>query len=261
MAFRPQDTNILDTINVNSDTWQIAIDKVNWIVDHLRNTVVTASNTGDYVGNTSGNGFITGIFGANTLVCTNIRGGNVMASNTLTVNSALIVSNNLVVSGNATVNGTLSSFRNINANGNLAVVNTLTVGANASVNGDLVVTGSAGVTAPRVNMGDFVTLYSANSNLGANTTSPQTFFSFAKADFSTGKVLLQSKIGVNTQVYEAVFSHSGSSPSISVYGVVSSPSNANNGLLSASANTTHILLAYRQSTQNTAIKASISLIR
>lgn len=260
MAFRPQDTEILDTINVNSDTWQTAFEKINQIVDHLRNVVVTTSNTNAYVGNTSGNGFVTGIFGSNTLIASEIRGGNVTNTAALTVSSALSISNTLTVNSNFTVNGT-SNTRSINANGNITIANTLSVSGNSAISGDLTVSGNNGISTPQLSMGDFVTSYVANLNLGSNTTSPQIFYSFTKSEFSSGKVLLQSKSGVNTQVYEAVFSHNGGNPSISVYGVVSAPQSANNGFLSGASNATHIILSYRQSSQNTQLKATISLIR
>lgn len=260
MAFRPQDTEILDTINVNSDTWQTAFEKINQIVDHLRNVVVTTSNTSAYVGNTSGNAFVTGIFGSNTITASEIRGGNVTNSAVLTVSSALSISNTLTVNSNFIVNGT-SNTRSINANGNIVVSNTLSVSGNSAISGDLTVSGNNGISTPRISMGDFVTVYTANLNLGSNTTSPQVFYSFPKSEFSSGKILLQSKFGVNTQIYEAVFSHNGGNPSISVYGVVSAPASSNNGLLSGTSNTTHILLTYRQSSQNTQLKATLSLIR
>jgi len=62
-------------INANTDIWQVWFDRTNTMLDAFSETVTLKANTaGD---TSSGNGFVTGIFGATTLVGTTIRGGNV----------------------------------------------------------------------------------------------------------------------------------------------------------------------------------------
>lgn len=261
MSYRPQDTNILDEVDVDNDTFQVFIDKFNWIVDHLRNTVVTVSNTSDYDGNNTGNGFVVGIFGSNTLVARNaIRGGNVSTSNTLTVSSALSVQNAATVNGTLTVTGA-STVNSLAASGQTTVSNTFTVtgianlAANASVGGNLTVVGQVTVEA------DYVIDVMANTNLGSNVTAPQTFGAFLKSDYTGGRLTVQTKCGSNAQIYEAVLTHAGSDPAFSVYGVVSAPSGANNGVVSATSNTTHILLQYQQTGANTSVKTVAHLVK
>ncbi len=102
---------------------------------------------------------------------------------------------------------------------------------------------------------------SANTNLGANITAPQTFFSFAKADFAGGEGLIQTKIGANSQIYKIIFTHNGSDPGLSTYGVIAAPTTANNGVVVGASNTTHILIRYQQTAANTAVKASFQLVK
>ena len=71
-------------VNVASDTWSNFISRFNQIINLVNTDVVTvSSNTaGDL---TSGNGFVIGKFGANTIVANSIAGGSVSVPNTLAV--------------------------------------------------------------------------------------------------------------------------------------------------------------------------------
>jgi hypothetical protein len=71
-------------VNVASDTWSNFISRFNQIINLVNTDVVTVSSntTGDL---TSGNGFVIGKFGANTLVANSIAGGSVSVPNTLAV--------------------------------------------------------------------------------------------------------------------------------------------------------------------------------
>jgi hypothetical protein len=93
----------LPTVNVSSDTFDSWIAATNSAIYALQSIVVTASPTGagDY---TYGNGYVQGILGANTLVATNIRSGNVQGAN-----STLYIQSNTAFSGNSvSVNGYVS---------------------------------------------------------------------------------------------------------------------------------------------------------
>ena len=104
-------------VNTASDTFANWISKTNDIINLVNTDVVTtASNTaGDL---TVGNGFVIGIFGSNTLVATNIRGGTVTSSNVLLVSSNVNftgsqanVATNVAISGaNLYVTATDSKF-------------------------------------------------------------------------------------------------------------------------------------------------------
>lgn len=74
----------ISPVVLSSDTFNSWIEKTNTAIDLLSGNVVTtaANSMGD---NTNGNGFVTGIFGANTIVATNIRGGNVNTNNSINI--------------------------------------------------------------------------------------------------------------------------------------------------------------------------------
>ena len=260
MSYRAVDTNILDTVNFDLDTFHIFVDKVNLIVDHLRNTVVTVSNTDAYQGNTTGNGYITGIFGGQTLVANNLRGGNVTNTGLLTITSAANVANTLTVQGTFTVNVGLSNVNSINVRGTANVAGNLNVVGNAAVNTDLTVTGNTNLNGVLNIENDYTIDVVANTNLGATLT-PQIVYSFPKTSWGTAKVLLQSKRGANSQSYEAVLTHDGTNPHMAVYGVVSAPPTVNNGVMSVGSNTTHINILYAQTSANTAVKAAVHLVK
>ena len=261
MSYREVDTNILDTVNVDLDTFQVFITKVNWIVDHLRNTVVTVSNTSAYDGNNTGNGYVFGIFGGNNIVATtSLRGGNVSTTGTLTITSNVSVTNTIGIANNLTVNGH-SNVNTLFVRGQANVANVLNVTGNTTLQQDLTVSANTKVSGHLEVTDNYRITVVSNTNLGANITDPQALFSFAKTDYSSAKVMLQTKQGTNTQFLEAVIAHSGSTPLITVYAVVASPPASNNGVISASSNTTHILINYRHSIQNPANRAVIHMVK
>jgi hypothetical protein len=91
----------LPFVDVNVDTFDGWILKTNNAINALIFNAVTTSNTtaGDY---TYGNGFVQGRFGANTIVTTNIRGGNVQNSSNGNIN---VLSNTNFTGSRVSVNG------------------------------------------------------------------------------------------------------------------------------------------------------------
>lgn len=105
-----------------SDTFQTWLTKTNILLDALSNTIVTVSTS--TFGNTTGNGYVNGIFGSSTLVAnTALRGGNVTVSNTLNITSAVSVTNTFLVSTALKVGNSTS---NVQIVANLAAVATVT---------------------------------------------------------------------------------------------------------------------------------------
>lgn len=105
-----------------SDTFQTWLTKTNILLDALSNTVVTVSTS--TFGNTTGNGYVNGIFGSSTLVAnTALRGGNVTVSNTLNITSAVSVTNTFLVSTALKVGNSTSNVQIVS---NLASVATVT---------------------------------------------------------------------------------------------------------------------------------------
>lgn len=109
----------ISIVDTATDTFLSWISKTNQAINAVSNVavVVAANSMGDAV---TGNGFVVGILGANTIVCTNIRGGNVNTSGTLNVISNAVFSADVsfggaAISGNSvtttgTTQQTIDSF-------------------------------------------------------------------------------------------------------------------------------------------------------
>lgn len=75
----------LANVNTSTDNFYNWIGRTNQLVAALRETATVKANTaGDM---TSGNGFVNGYFGANTLTATYLKGGNVQSNSVLTFTS------------------------------------------------------------------------------------------------------------------------------------------------------------------------------
>jgi hypothetical protein len=144
-------------VNTASDTFANWITKDNNIINLVNTDVVTTSSNsaGDL---TVGNGFVIGIFGSNTVVATDIRGGNVTASNVLLLSSNVNftgsqanIATNVAISGaNLYVTSTSSKFIGnavFQSNATQAVVSITTNATNyalaVNVNSGFTVTGNA----------------------------------------------------------------------------------------------------------------------
>lgn len=81
----------ISNVVIASDTFGSWVSKTNEVATAFAETVTVKANTsGDL---STGNGFVVGIFGANTLTTTNIRGGNVTTSGNLTIISNTVIGN------------------------------------------------------------------------------------------------------------------------------------------------------------------------
>lgn len=76
----------LPSVDTNTDTFYSWILKTNGLVTLCNTEVVTANNSANGAV-TTGTGFVIGSFGANTIVATNIRGGNTISNTVLTISS------------------------------------------------------------------------------------------------------------------------------------------------------------------------------
>ena len=84
----------LANVETTTDTFYAWIGRTNDLVDALKETVTIKANTaGDM---TSGNGFVNGYFGANTLTTTFLKGGNVQSNSVLTITTNTNIGNSSV---------------------------------------------------------------------------------------------------------------------------------------------------------------------
>lgn len=111
------------------DVFQTLFNRVNETINAISTQVVTANSAAN--GSiTTGNAFIVGILGANTIVVpTALRGGNVQSSDVLTITSNVNITGALINVGSFSVNSTIARFTS-----NITMTTTsLTIG-NSSVN-------------------------------------------------------------------------------------------------------------------------------
>jgi hypothetical protein len=82
----------LPIVDETTDTFYAWIVKTNAIIDLANTEMVTANNHANGA-TTTGKGYVIGTFGANTLTCTTLTGGNTIANSVLTVSSNVTFSN------------------------------------------------------------------------------------------------------------------------------------------------------------------------
>jgi hypothetical protein len=161
-------------INKGTDYFDTWINRTNELANVVTQEVLTA-NTNANGAFVTGNSFLYGIFGANTLTVFNtLRGGNVQTSNTLYVTSNLYVNSSSMTVGNSTVNTV--------ANG------TAFVAANAALTAVLAYTGLL-----------------VSGNVGANATHFYVGNSTANVTSNSSAVLLANSTGLNTTVSPGTF--------------------------------------------------------
>lgn len=147
----------LSIVNTSTDNFGGFVTKFNTLVNLVNTNVLTANSS---AGITTGNAFVVGILGANTLVCTTLQGGNVTTSGGINVvsNGTITVPAANVTFGNSTVYSLVNptSIRVVNSTSSVnvspigitvgnSVVNTLSVavGANLVLNTTSVYVGNS----------------------------------------------------------------------------------------------------------------------
>ena len=204
------------TINLtsvtNNQTFGTWLSRTNDLVTALSSNIVTVDSTlGGSI--STGNGFVNGMFGANTLFATTIAGGNLTSNSILTITTNTQVSNSLLSVGNTSMNvimGYLTTnsslfegYGNQNNYVQLVLTNSNT-GTNASVdialydNGgivsgnfiDLGISGSNySNTSWTIGGGSDGYLYTGNTNLAIGTAGQKYINFFANGTLATNEVM------------------------------------------------------------------------
>lgn len=259
-------------VNIAVDTFNSWVTKTNVVLDQLTNYIVTANNEAN--GSlTTGNGFVIGILGANTIcVPSSLRGGNVQASDTLNITSATVVGNTFTVNSSASQAylNTNTHIQSSNVYVNAAAITLYNASGSVTVKTPTVTVNATTITVDDANINSNLTIrtdlglfVSSNTDIGSNTTTPQTVYAFDKSVYSSGKITAQSKKGANVNISEILVAYedSGNTSQLTVYGSVKAPTSANLGVYSVSSNATHVLLNFTQTQQNTAVKIVANLIK
>ncbi len=104
---------------------------------------------------------------------------------------------------------------------------------------------------------------SASGDLGSNTSSPLTIYSFPWATYRSAKLVIQTKNGDDTQTQEGVVAHDqGNNVSISVYGTVSTANGGSDelGEVTAAINGANVDIQITQNNANSECTTIAQLI-
>ena len=193
---KPNYSNLISTY----DTFASWLTKTNELVNDMRTSVVTtnASSTPDV---TTGNGYVNGFFGSNTMyVITGLHGGTPTALANLNISSNLVISSNTFISANLLVTGTANVTVNLNSVG--IVSNNITVNNNITVTNTAVLNTATAVTA-NVTTANIVTLgvtgvtTTANINVTNNAN-------LVSANITTANITTLGVTGLSTFVNTTV---------------------------------------------------------
>jgi len=256
--------------NIATETFGQWLIKTNEIVTALRTEIVTANSEAN--GSlTTGNAFVVGILGANTIVVPSaLRGGNVQSSNTLNITSNVVIGNTFTINSTATsaslLTNTLIQAANafVNATNITLTGNTLTIPSNTvNFTSNTITLDNVNINSNVIFRTDLQQFVVANTDLGSDTSSPQVVFSFAKASFSSGKITAQNKKGTNTNITEILVAHdtTTNTSQLTVYGSIKAPTTANLGVYSTTTNATHVILNYLQTNTSSSVKIVANLIK
>ncbi len=235
--------------------------------------IVTANQTVVAVGaNVYGNA--TSFFVGNSSFSTVVGNGSITASANLTVTAtdyvrivgAVNVSSNVTFANTFAVTGAATLSNTFAVTGAATLSNTVAVTGAATLSNTLTVTGTSSFGGATTIKTEHVVDVFANGNLGATTGSDLLIFQFAKADYSSAKLLIQLKNAGNTQISEALIAHDTTDAYMTTYGTVSSPATANAGLsllgnFSANADTTNVRVYVNQKIASTAAKVVAQFIK
>ena len=231
---------------------------VNTIIQILANQIVTANGSAGWGSTTTGNGFVFGVFGANTVVAPLLQGGNVASPNTVYLMSNINANSwTYVAGGGITVNSS-----QIDVGSNIALNTTMIYFGNSTQNAisnsiNYVVQGTAGNTVQN-SSGFFVNNVQIgvtfNVNVQTSGLSAQVVDSFLLSSYRAAKYFFQitDNTANNYQVSEVSILHAGGAAESTEYGILIS--NNNIGSFSASVNTTSAILSFTPSSTNTQVK-------
>jgi hypothetical protein len=238
--------------SVHTITGNVNIDSGVLFVDQAANRVGINTTTPGFALDISGS---TNISAAANVATTLGVGTNATIGGFANIAGAANVGTTLTVGTNATVGGFLNLTGTANVGGALRVTSTsnlvgsVTVGGNITVNTDYVV--------------DVV----ANGDIGTSA-SPRLIYSFPKATYRTGKLMVQATNGGNNQIAEMVVAHDGTDAYVVVYGVVASPpasgganTTAPLGTFTAAVNGSNVDITMAHLRNNSAVKVVAHLIK
>lgn len=254
----------LANVEVSSDTFAVWLARTNEICSAVTTEIITANSTYANTGNTATprHAQLFGTFTANTLIATGgIRGGNVSTSANLTITSNVAFTGNTFTSTANTLNSNTQFFTaNVQANGALVSI----LGSNLNITSNTTITAAAiSLAGPVTFNTDLVTVVSANGNIG-NNSADRLIYTFPKATYRTGKLLVQATNSGNNQISEMIIAHDNTNAYMTVYGIVASPPGSGPaplGTFNVTINSANVEVYMTQVLSNSAVKVVAQLIK
>ncbi len=165
---------------VSNSLWSAWYTKTNQLLTALGSTVVTANGAAAGAV-TTGNGYVTGIFGATTLTANTVRGGTVDVPAALTLGSNLSVNASFsIIHGNLTINSTFLAIGNSTAS--LTSNSTVLALSNSTATSTL---NPIGYTVGGVTVNTSLIAVGANSFMNATAIAVSTFLSVGNSTVNT----------------------------------------------------------------------------
>ncbi len=271
-------TKPISNLDILSDKWFNLINKVNQISYIISTEAITANTSGADTGSSVNpvHARVFGSFTTNTVYTNSLGGGSAnLASNLNITTNAVFAANSSVYlfspsnnaitySGNA-ITIVYGTDTTVYRGSGITSSNTFTVNASAVVR-DLTVSNTFSINGNTSALGNtYNTIVSSNTNLGSNSAAKM-IYSFDKATYSAGKLLVKANVGANTQISEILLTHNTTDVQITVYGSVASPPGANNeqnplGNYTANVNNANVEVYLNQTISNTAVKVVANLIK
>jgi hypothetical protein len=284
----------LDTIDIPTNSFRNWIEKTNEAITVLRNQAVTVANTadGDVV---TGNGFVFGTLGANTITATTLRGGSANSSSNLAIitntniNAAYVnvVANTLIYSnstvaaavfgGNNVATNTTFNSTFLNMNSNLAIIGSAhNIGGNVNfdtgtlfvdaVNNRIGINDMAPAKALTINgagsfSGDltYQGITISGNSVATSGTGQATIDEFDSTVYRTAKYTISITSGTSDyQSSEILVMHDGSSSYLTEYAVLRSGSNL--GTFVADVSGGNVRLLFTPTVASSTIKLSRMLM-
>lgn len=234
-------------VDSTTDTFGQWLSKTNEVLGAMTYNAVTVDGSANGA-TVVGNGSVQGSLSVTNISANTIRGGTVENSANLFVVSAMH-SNNTITANTFGVFTGIGGMTTGYAAANLAITtNTVISGALTTANLFL------------SNVSQLLVI--SNTDLGTNTTSAQTVFTFNAVTTPTAKLTIQARNGSDTEISEVVISSNAASSGtndvaavfLTVYGTVASPTTANVGVLSATQSGNTVTIGFTQSAINSSLK-------
>jgi len=212
----------------------VLIALANAIVNVVATTVVTANGAANGA-LTTGNGYVSGIFGASVMIGGMLRGGNVQSSATLPLTSNLYITNSGILSvGNSSVNSTMNSIN-------------ITVPTANHVNATVQYFPQANLTFANVSFSD---IELTTTGVGQVTLDTFTVGSYRSAEYL---IQVKNNAANGYQVSKLLLIHNGTTPISTEYGLLTT--NSTLATFTSSGNSTLITLSVTPASVNTTIRA------